>query len=139
MSQAAAEPVATEPAPAAAATAKPAAAKPAASEVRTALEVGFCPVTQEEFDTVSAVVRGRHNTLEEVNKLYEAIFLFFKAEQGKKKPRSKLTIQDCDRMGLKVTGTTAESRVRTLRQLKCICVDHRDKSISIDRFELESF
>lgn len=75
----------------------------------------FQPVTEEEFATVSELVRKR-SKLEEVNRVYETIFNHFK----KNKSSKPLTLQKLTSMGVKVSGATGDACVQTLRTLKLI-------------------
>ncbi|XP_020897927.2 spindle and kinetochore-associated protein 2 [Exaiptasia diaphana] len=80
----------------------------------------FIPVTKCEFDSVSALVKGRVQ-LEAVNKVHEVIFNHFKAN----KKSSPLTISDMAEMGLKITGATGQAKLKVLRSLKIIQITNK--------------
>ncbi|XP_032239472.2 spindle and kinetochore-associated protein 2 [Nematostella vectensis] len=80
----------------------------------------FIPVTEAEFNSVSELIRGRVK-LDAVNKVHETLFEHFK----KNKKSSPLMPQDMFRMGLKVTGTTGEAKLKVLRALKIISISNK--------------
>ena len=91
----------------------------------------YVPVSVDEFESVSDLVRGRVK-LEEVNHVYEALHMFFK-ENRKKKIEGGMSIstKDMTSMGLKITGATGEARLKVLRQLKLLTIAIRDKSVEL--------
>eukprot|EP00037_Helgoeca_nana_P005279 m.50449 g.50449 ORF g.50449 m.50449 type:complete len:255 (+) comp16316_c0_seq1:24-788(+) len=85
----------------------------------------FKPLSRDEFESVSTLVRGRCK-VDEVNTVYEVIHKAFRKQKNSNRP---LTIKDMTAMGLKITGQSGEGKLRTLRQLKIITISNRDKSV----------
>ncbi|KAL0223557.1 hypothetical protein P9112_002947 [Eukaryota sp. TZLM1-RC] len=81
----------------------------------------FIPITDEEFTSISSIVRGR-TKLSDLNELYKNLFDLF--EGGKKKGKI-LSHEKACKMGLKVTGQTGEARLNTLRQLKILSLSKK--------------
>eukprot|EP00048_Salpingoeca_helianthica_P020107 m.4848 g.4848 ORF g.4848 m.4848 type:complete len:259 (-) comp4401_c0_seq1:29-805(-) len=108
------EPAAPPPAP-------PAAAAKAPGRTRTS----FVQVSPKEFESVSALVRGRVK-LPEVNQAFEAIFNAFK----KDKKRETLSVKELTALGIVVTGATGEAKLKVLRALKLIAIG-RDGSMQL--------
>ncbi|KAL0248172.1 hypothetical protein GEMRC1_003408 [Eukaryota sp. GEM-RC1] len=75
----------------------------------------FIPITDDEFNGVSSIVRGR-SKLSDLNELYRSLYDLF--DGGRKK--STLSHEKACKLGLKVTGQTGEARLNTLRQLKIV-------------------
>ncbi|XP_064612706.1 spindle and kinetochore-associated protein 2-like isoform X1 [Liolophura sinensis] len=72
-------------------------------------------VTQEEFESVSSLVRGRVR-LVDVNHTYQRLWQHF-IDEGNSED---LSTQDMHKMGLKVTGATGEAKLKVLKSLKLI-------------------
>eukprot|EP00041_Stephanoeca_diplocostata_P018006 m.373578 g.373578 ORF g.373578 m.373578 type:complete len:286 (+) comp20887_c0_seq3:207-1064(+) len=95
----------------------------------TARSNKFMPVSEEEFNSVSSLVRGRCK-LSNVNAVYQAIHDSFRSSKGKKGTKP-LTIKDMTDMGLKITGQSGEAKLKVLRQLKLITISNTDKSVAL--------
>ncbi|XP_077995360.1 SKA complex subunit 2-like [Glandiceps talaboti] len=89
---------------------------PSAAERRANGE--FIEVSDEEFMSVSSLVRGRVK-LEDVNRVYQVLYEHFK-EQGHKRA---LTTQDMSKMHLRITGATGEAKLKVLRALKILSLN----------------
>ncbi|GES96650.1 spindle and kinetochore-associated protein 2-like [Rhizophagus clarus] len=85
----------------------------------------FVPVTNEEFYSVSELIRTRKLTLESVNKVYRCIWDHFK--KNRKSP--PLTTIQMVNMGLKITGVTGEANLKVLRSLKIIKMEKSGVSL----------
>ncbi|KAG9288175.1 hypothetical protein G9A89_020481 [Geosiphon pyriformis] len=85
-------------------------------KVERRLSRSFVPVTREEFESVSELVRTKKLTLESVNKVYRVLWEHFR----KHRKSLPLTTQQMTQMGLKVTGATGEANLKVLRSLKII-------------------
>ncbi|XP_046351551.1 spindle and kinetochore-associated protein 2-like [Haliotis rufescens] len=72
-------------------------------------------VSQAEFESVSALVRGRVK-LADVNTTYSVLWRHFK-DEGNSAP---LNAPDMHKMGLRVTGATGEAKLKVLRALKLL-------------------
>ncbi|XP_046556833.1 spindle and kinetochore-associated protein 2-like [Haliotis rubra] len=72
-------------------------------------------VSQAEFESVSALVRGRVK-LVDVNTTYSVLWRHFK-DEGNSEP---LSGPDMHKMGLRVTGATGEAKLKVLRALKLL-------------------
>ncbi|XP_013412161.1 spindle and kinetochore-associated protein 2 [Lingula anatina] len=86
-----------------------------ARETRENQSNDFLEVTEQEFLSVSNLIRGRVK-LEDVNKTYQGLWDHFK-EEGNSKP---LTTAEMHKMGLRITGQTGEAKLKVLRALKLI-------------------
>eukprot|EP00057_Strongylocentrotus_purpuratus_P003122 XP_003725973.1 PREDICTED: spindle and kinetochore-associated protein 2 [Strongylocentrotus purpuratus] len=73
------------------------------------------PITEEEFTSVSDLVRARAK-LEDVNRVYSRLHDHFKTEGN----TAALSVPDMSKMGMKITGATGEAKLKTLRSLKII-------------------
>nr|XP_054749056.1 spindle and kinetochore-associated protein 2-like [Lytechinus pictus] len=73
------------------------------------------PVTEEEFTSVSDLIRGRAK-LEDVNRVYSRLYDHFKTERN----TAPLSVPEMSKMGMKITGATGEAKLKTLRSLKII-------------------
>ncbi|XP_022101973.1 spindle and kinetochore-associated protein 2-like isoform X2 [Acanthaster planci] len=76
---------------------------------------GFIPLSEEELQSVSPLVRGRVK-LADVNAVYKALFEHFKVNGNSE----SLTIQDMSKKGLRITGATGEAKLKVLRALKIL-------------------
>jgi hypothetical protein len=85
----------------------------------------FVPVTKEEFNSVSELIRTRKLTLESVNKVYRCIWDHFK--KNRKSP--PLTTIQMVNMGLRITGATGEANLKVLRSLKIIKIEKSGVSL----------
>eukprot|EP00043_Microstomoeca_roanoka_P002994 m.41862 g.41862 ORF g.41862 m.41862 type:complete len:277 (+) comp11865_c0_seq2:126-956(+) len=87
----------------------------------------FEPVTEEEFLSVSELVRGR-SKLEDINKVYEVLYEHFNKQQKKQsrfQDTEPLSIKDMSAMGLKITGKTGEAKLAVLKTLKLINMSNK--------------
>ncbi|KAH3891411.1 spindle and kinetochore-associated protein 2-like [Dreissena polymorpha] len=75
----------------------------------------FVEVSQEEFESVSSLVRGRVK-LAEVNTAYRTLWNHFKEDVKCK----TLTPEAMYKLGLRVTGATGQAKLKVLRSLKLI-------------------
>eukprot|EP00117_Sycon_ciliatum_P004204 scpid81815/ scgid8679/ len=75
----------------------------------------FMPLTEEEFMTVSTLVRRRAK-LNDVNHVYEILFKHFKVENNK----GPLSTQKLTAMGLAITGSTGQAKLKSLAALKLL-------------------
>ncbi|EDV21580.1 uncharacterized protein TRIADDRAFT_59719 [Trichoplax adhaerens] len=76
----------------------------------------FVAVSQEEFLSVSPLVRGRLK-VDEINKVYRVIF----DHLSKCKPSSaSLTVKEIESLGLRVSGATGAAKLKVLRALKIV-------------------
>ncbi|BFZ04349.1 hypothetical protein BsWGS_07388 [Bradybaena similaris] len=73
----------------------------------------FVEVTNEEFLSVSELVRGKVK-LDDVNRTYRMLWQHFKEEGNKE----ALSPQEMNSMGLRVSGATGEAKLKVLRALK---------------------
>eukprot|EP00039_Didymoeca_costata_P020848 m.342622 g.342622 ORF g.342622 m.342622 type:complete len:292 (-) comp21647_c0_seq1:193-1068(-) len=89
----------------------------------------FIPVSVEEFESVSTLVRGRAK-LEEVNQVYERLHTFFR-QQRKNDSSDSISLKEMSALGLKISGATGEAKLKVLRQLKLVNISNRDKSVSL--------
>lgn len=91
--------------------------EPTAAERR---ETGteFVEVTQEEFESVSELIRGRAK-LGDVNKTYSLLWDHFKTQNN----TELLTPKDMNTMGLRVSGATGQAKLKILRALKLCNID----------------
>ncbi|XP_070572178.1 SKA complex subunit 2-like [Ptychodera flava] len=78
----------------------------------------FVEVSQEEFMTVSSLVRGRVK-LEDVNRVYQRLYQHFREERNEE----PLTTQDMSKMSMRITGATGEAKLKVLRSLKIISLN----------------
>lgn len=78
----------------------------------------FMPLTEEEFNQVSNLVRGRAK-LEDVNNCYLVLWQYFKEEKNK----GFLTTKEMHNMGLRITGATGEAKLKILRSLKLLTLN----------------
>lgn len=91
----------------------------------------YIPVSQDEFESVSDLVRGRVK-LAEVNQVYEALHTFFRKQKKTGEGSASLSTKEMAAMGLKITGATGEARLKVLRQLKLVNISNRDKSAMLN-------
>jgi len=91
----------------------------------------YIPVSQDEFESVSDLVRGRVK-LAEVNQVYEALHTFFRKQKKTGEGSASLSTKEMAAMGLKITGATGEARLKVLRQLKLVNISNRDKSVMLN-------
>ncbi|XP_033747461.1 spindle and kinetochore-associated protein 2-like isoform X2 [Pecten maximus] len=82
-------------------------------------------ITQEEFESVSELVRGRCK-LADVNVVYRVLWRHFKEENNSK----PLNPGEMFKMGLKVSGTTGEAKLKVLRALK-LCTISAKKEVKL--------
>ncbi|ESP01508.1 hypothetical protein LOTGIDRAFT_238294 [Lottia gigantea] len=85
-----------------------------ASELRSQSKE-FVEVSDDEFQSVSELVRGRVK-LADVNSVYQVLWRYFKEEKNKK----PLKLSDLHKMGCKVSGATGEAKLKVLRSLKIV-------------------
>lgn len=78
----------------------------------------FLPLTEEEFNQVSNLVRGRAK-LEDVNKCYKILWQHFKEEKNK----GFLSIKEMHAMGLQISGATGKAKLNILRSLKLLTLN----------------
>ncbi|EGD81895.1 hypothetical protein PTSG_02581 [Salpingoeca rosetta] len=97
-------------------------------KTKTGRGVAFEPVTEEEFMSVSDLVRGR-SKLTDVNKVYQALFEHFTKQKGKKSrfqpETAPLTVKEMSSMGLKITGKTGEAKLQVLKALRIISMSNK--------------
>ncbi|XP_060063690.1 spindle and kinetochore-associated protein 2-like [Ylistrum balloti] len=82
-------------------------------------------ITQEEFESVSELIRGRCK-LADVNTVYRVLWRHFKEENNSK----PLNPGEMFKMGLKVSGTTGEAKLKILRALK-LCTISANKEVKL--------
>jgi hypothetical protein len=78
----------------------------------------FNLITEEEFFSVSSLVRGKVK-LDEVNHVYRSLYNHFK----QKKVRTPLTVPMMNELGMKVTGLSGQAKLKVLRAVKRIIID----------------
>ncbi|KAL5015673.1 hypothetical protein ScPMuIL_005262 [Solemya velum] len=78
-------------------------------------------ITEEEFESVSNLIRGRAK-LSEVNSTYSVLWTHFKEA---KKSSPPLTTSEMYKMGLKVSGATGEAKLKVLRALKLLNINSK--------------
>ncbi|XP_071946350.1 SKA complex subunit 2-like [Antedon mediterranea] len=83
------------------------------------------PLSQEEFDSVSTLIRGRAK-LEDVNRVYGVLHEHFKDNS------LALSVPDMSKMGMRVTGTTGTAKLKVLRSLKLLNIA-KDGSVTIKK------
>ncbi|KAK7490674.1 hypothetical protein BaRGS_00018091, partial [Batillaria attramentaria] len=79
-------------------------------------------VSQEEFDSVSELVRGRVK-LSEVNTAYRVLWKHFKEEHNS----NPLLPAEMHKMGLRVTGATGKAKLKVLRALKLLTISSKEE------------
>ncbi|XP_028400409.1 spindle and kinetochore-associated protein 2-like isoform X2 [Dendronephthya gigantea] len=89
------------------------------------LDSAFQPVTENEFMSISDLVRGR-SKLEDVNQVYDVLFTYFQ----KNRKASCLTLKEMTKLGLKVTGATGNAKLKVLKTLKIIDIG-KDGSVKM--------
>lgn len=80
----------------------------------------FMEISEDEFNTVSTLVRGRVK-LGDVNRTYKLLWDHFK-EQGN---TASLSPSDMDAMSLRVSGITGEAKLNVLRSLRLLQISKR--------------
>ncbi|XP_060571747.1 spindle and kinetochore-associated protein 2-like [Ruditapes philippinarum] len=88
----------------------------------------FVEVTQQEFESVSSLIRGRVK-LTEVNSTYSTLWKFFKSN----KDCTKLAPDELHKMGLKVSGVTGQAKLKVLRALKLIKLSTKGEVLPADK------
>ncbi|GFN99429.1 spindle and kinetochore-associated protein 2-like [Plakobranchus ocellatus] len=73
----------------------------------------FVEISEEEFASVSELIRGRAK-LEDVNRTYSLLWDYFKIQNN----TQELTPKDMNAMGLRVSGATGQAKLKILRALK---------------------
>ncbi|XP_069135380.1 SKA complex subunit 2-like isoform X2 [Argopecten irradians] len=100
-----------------------------AAQLSPASRRADCPecldITQEEFESVSELIRGRCK-LADVNTVYRVLWRHFKEESNSK----PLNPGEMFKMGLKVSGTTGEAKLKILRALK-LCTISAKKEVKL--------
>ncbi|XP_033626979.1 spindle and kinetochore-associated protein 2-like [Asterias rubens] len=76
---------------------------------------GFTEISEDEFESVSPLVKGRVK-LTDVNTVYRSLFEHFKTQRNKE----PLTIQEMTKKGLRITGATGEAKLKVMRALKIV-------------------
>ncbi|XP_072163442.1 SKA complex subunit 2-like isoform X2 [Diadema setosum] len=87
---------------------------PSPAELRAQTD-DIVPVTEEEFASVSDLIRGRAK-LDDINRVYRRLYDHFRTEGNK----GSLSVPDMSKMGMRITGATGEAKLKTLRALKII-------------------
>ncbi|OWF44919.1 spindle and kinetochore-associated protein 2-like [Mizuhopecten yessoensis] len=82
-------------------------------------------ITQEEFESVSELIRGRCK-LADINTVYRILWRHFKEENNSK----ALNPGEMFKMGLKVSGNTGEAKLKVLRALK-LCTISANKEVKL--------
>ncbi|XP_056010311.1 spindle and kinetochore-associated protein 2-like isoform X2 [Ostrea edulis] len=80
----------------------------------------FIEVSEEEFESVSSLVRGRVK-LSEVNMTYRILWRHFKEEENS----NPVGPSEMYKMGLKVAGATGETKLKVLRALKLCTISSK--------------
>ncbi|GFR72567.1 spindle and kinetochore-associated protein 2-like [Elysia marginata] len=85
----------------------------------------FVEVSEEEFASVSELIRGRAK-LEDVNRTYGMLWDHFKVQNQ----TGELTPKEMNAMGLRVTGATGQAKLKILRALK-LCKISKSGNVSL--------
>lgn len=79
-------------------------------------------ISQEEFESVSELIRGRLK-LSDVNAAYRVLWKHFKDEHNSQ----PLLPTDMHKMGLRVTGATGKAKLKVLRALKLLTISTKEE------------
>lgn len=79
-------------------------------------------ISQEEFESVSELIRGRLK-LSDVNAAYRILWKHFKDEHN----NQPLLPTDMHKMGLRVTGATGKAKLKVLRALKLLTISTKEE------------
>ncbi|KAK7087488.1 SKA complex subunit 2-like [Littorina saxatilis] len=82
----------------------------------------FVEVNQEEFESVSELIRGRVK-LSEVNAVYRGLYRHFKEENNS----NVLNPADMHKMGMRVSGATGKAKLKVLRALKLLTMSSKEE------------
>ncbi|XP_071479365.1 SKA complex subunit 2-like [Diadema antillarum] len=79
---------------------------PSPAELRAQSD-DIVPVTEEEFASVSDLIRGRAK-LDDINRVYRRLYDHFRTEGNK----GSLSVPDMSKMGMRITGATGEAKLK---------------------------